>query len=101
MTDFGKDAMKKIALWLFRAAMTLGVLGWLALLVFGADCLFFLEPDDDGVRCFAVALVLQKLALLPAAVLSLLAFVWLTSRQQNLSIFLLIIPYLTLELKLS
>lgn len=81
--------------------MTLGVLGWLALLVFGTDCLFFLEPDDDKVRCFAVALVLQKLALLPATVLSLVAFVWLTSRQQNLSIFLLIIPYLILELNFS
>ena len=93
--------MKKIALWLFRAAMTFGVLGWLALLVFGADCLFFLKPGEDEVRCFAVALVLQKLALLPATILSLAAFVWLTSRQQNLSIFLLIIPYLILELKFS
>lgn len=81
--------------------MTFGVLGWLALLVFGADCLFFLKPGEDEVRCFAVALVLQKLALLPATILSLAAFVWLTSRQQNLSIFLLIIPYLILELKFS
>ncbi|RRV23290.1 hypothetical protein EGJ29_09615 [Pseudomonas sp. s199] len=93
--------MKKTSLWLFRAAMALGALGWLALLVLGAECIFFLEPDDDKVRCFATAITLQKFALLPATVLSLVAFVWLTRRQQNVCIFGVIIPYLILALKLS
>jgi len=63
--------MKKIALWLFRAAAVLGVLGWLVLFLFGADCLFFLEPDYSRTHCFAVSLYLYQLLLLPATVLSL------------------------------
>ena len=97
---YGKDAMKKIALWLFRAAAVMGALGWLVLFLFGADCLFFLEPDHSRTHCFAVSLYLYQLLLLPATVLSLVSFVWLTGRQQNATLFFIIAPFLFVKLQL-
>ncbi|WP_247655405.1 hypothetical protein [Stutzerimonas frequens] len=75
--------MKKIALWLFRTAMVLGVLGWTALALLSTECLFFLGLEDSQTECFAVSFYVYQLLLLPATVLSLVAFVWLTRRQHN------------------
>jgi hypothetical protein len=86
--------MKKIALWLFRTAMVLGALGWTALALLSTECLFFLGPEDSQTECFAVSFYVYQLLLLPATVLSLVAFVWLTRRQHNTALLLIIIPFL-------
>ncbi len=86
--------MKKIALWLFRTAMVLGVLGWTALALLSTECLFFLGSEDSQIECFAVSFYVYQLLLLPATVLSLVAFVWLTRRQHNTALLLIIIPFL-------
>jgi len=92
--------MKKIASWLFRAAMVLGALGWTALALLSTECLFFLGPEDSQTESFAVSFYVYQLLLLPATVLSLVAFVWLTRRQHNTALLLIIIPFLFVKFHL-
>ncbi|MCQ4297894.1 hypothetical protein NAU58_20160 [Pseudomonas stutzeri] len=92
--------MKNIAVWLFKTATVLGALGWSALGLLGTECLFFLGSEDNQIECFAVAFYVYQLLLLPATVLSLVAFVWLTRRQHNTALLLIIIPFLFVKFHL-
>lgn len=80
--------------------MVLGALGWSALASLSTEWLFFLGPEDSQTECFAVSLYANQLLLLPATVLSLVAFVWLTRRQHNTALLLIIIPFLFVKFRL-
>ncbi len=65
-----------------------------------AKNLFFPGPEDSQTECFAVSFYVYQLLLLPATVLSLVAFVWLTRRQHNTALLLIIIPFLFVKFHL-
>jgi len=69
-------------------------LGGLLLVCWVQNVCSFLGPEDSQTECFAVSFYAYQLLLLPATVLSLVAFAWLTRRQHNTALLLIIIPFL-------